>query len=205
MRNLFGESVKNFGFGLMRLPLTDPEDGKSIDIAKTCEMVDFFLERGFTYFDTAWFYHGGESERAAKTCLTARHPRERFTLATKLHEMLLHVPDDRDRVFREQLEKTGAGYFDYYLLHGISESRLARYEAFDCFRWLSEKKEQGYVRHIGCSFHDTADALEKVLDRLGARVRGVAPERRHGALRHELHGAASGKHRCAGRFRRIAR
>ncbi len=76
--------AKKLGFGLMRLPLTDANDAASIDMEKTKEMVDTFLERGFTYFDTAWMYCGFKSEEAAKECLVDRHPRDSYTLATKL-------------------------------------------------------------------------------------------------------------------------
>lgn len=104
--------MKNLGFGLMRLPLLDPADERSIDLERFKQMADLFLERGFTYFDTAIGYHGFESQRAVKTALVDRHPRNRFALATKLHNNFVHSLEDRDRVFNEQLELTGAGCFD---------------------------------------------------------------------------------------------
>ncbi len=154
---------KKLGFGLMRLPQTDPNNSAAIDIEQLKEMVDLFLSKGFTYFDTAWMYNGFESERAARTALIERHPRESFTLATKLHSAFINSLEDRDKVFNEQLEKTGAGYFDYYLIHGIEGEMLKKYEELKCFDWLLEKKEQGLVRHCGFSFHDTPEVLDRIL------------------------------------------
>ena len=153
---------KKLGFGLMRLPQnsSDPAD---IDLGQLKKMVDLCLEKGFTYFDTAWMYNGFHSESAVKEVLTSRHPRDSFTLATKLHAGFVHSLEDRDRVFCAQLEKTGAGYFDYYLLHGILGDMLPTYERYDCFRWLLGKKEEGLVRHAGFSFHDSPELLDRIL------------------------------------------
>lgn len=155
--------MKKLGFGLMRLPLLDKADAASVDVEQVKRMVDLFLERGFTYFDTAWMYCGFNSENTAKTALVDRYPREAYTLATKLHSGFFNSLEDRDKVFDEQRDKTGVEYFDYYLLHGISESSYGKYEEFDCFNWLREKKSQGLVKHIGFSFHDNAELLDKIL------------------------------------------
>ena len=157
--------MKKLGFGLMRLPVTDPTDQASIDIEQLEQMVDLFLERGFTYFDTAWMYNGFASETAVKKVLVERHPRESFTLATKLHFAFIDSPADCDRIFNEQLEKTGAGYFDYYLLHGVDAGNITKFEENGCFEWLLGKKEAGLVKHIGFSFHDTAADLDAILSR----------------------------------------
>ena len=154
---------KKLGFGLMRLPLLNPNDDSAIDIEKTKEMVDYFLEQGFTYFDTAWMYCGFKSEDATKEALVDRHPRDSFTLATKLHAGFVNGKDDRDRIFNIQREKTGVEYFDYYLLHDIGEDHYKIYTELDCFNWLIEKKKQGLVRHIGFSYHDGAELLDRVL------------------------------------------
>lgn len=156
-------STKKLGLGMMRLPLTDKNDSSSIDIEQTKRMVDAFLERGFTYFDTAWMYCSHKSEDAVKEVLTSRHPRDSFTLATKLHAGFLGSKDDRDRIFNEQLEKTGAGYFDYYLIHDVNRGNYGKYIDLECFEWLRAKKEAGLVKKIGFSFHDTADFLDKVI------------------------------------------
>ena len=155
--------MKKLGFGLMRLPLLDPNDDASVDVEQAKKMVDLFMQRGFTYFDTAIMYHNCMSQRVAKEILVDRYPRDSFTLATKLHSSFFDSFEDRDRVFSEQLEQTGAGYFDYYLIHGVEVDNYAKYEKYDCFRWLLEKKTQGLVRHAGFSFHDTPELLDEIL------------------------------------------
>lgn len=157
--------MKKLGFGLMRLPQKNKNDAASVDVEKVKQMVDLFLEKGFTYFDTAWMYHAFASESVAKEVLVNRHPRDSFTLATKLHAGFFHSLEDRDKVFNAQLEKTGAGYFDYYLLHGVDAIMYPQYEQLDCFQWLLEKKEKGLVRHAGFSFHDTPERLDEILDK----------------------------------------
>ena len=156
---------KKFGFGLMRLPLLDPNDDASVDVEQVKEMVDLFISRGFTYFDTAIMYNGFASQRVAKEAIVDRYPRDRFTLATKLHSAFFNSFEERDKIFNEQLEQTGAGYFDYYLIHGVESSNYPKYEQFDCFRWLLDKKAQGLVKHAGFSFHDTPELLDKILTR----------------------------------------
>ncbi|MGN0367746.1 MAG: aldo/keto reductase [Wujia sp.] len=154
---------KKLGFGLMRLPLTNPEDATSIDLELTKKMVDTFLEQGFTYFDTAWMYCGFQSENATKEALVSRHPRDSFTLATKLHAGFLKTKEDRDRIFEEQRKKTGVEYFDYYLLHDVGQDHYKIYQELDCFEWIMEKKRAGLVKHIGFSYHDDAMLLDRVL------------------------------------------
>ena len=157
--------MKKLGFGLMRMPLTDPNNDASVDIEQVKKMVDLFLAKGFTYFDTAIMYNGFASQKVAGEALVSRYPRDRFTLATKLHNSFVHSFEDRDRIFQEQLEQTGAGYFDYYLLHGIEAGSLPDYEKYDCFSWLLDKKAKGLVKHAGFSFHDTPELLDEILTR----------------------------------------
>lgn len=154
---------RKLGFGLMRLPLMNENDETSIDIEMTKQMVDYFMEQGFTYFDTAWMYCGFKSEEAAKAALVDRYPRDSYTLATKLHAGFISSKEDRDKVFEEQRRKTGAEYFDYYLLHDIGEDHYKIYTELDCFQWLADKKKQGLVKHMGFSFHDGAELLDRVL------------------------------------------
>ncbi len=156
-------TAKKLGFGLMRLPSMDPDDPSKVDIELVKQMVDTFLERGFTYFDTAWMYCGFESENAAREALVKRHPRDSYTLATKLHSGFIKTLEDRDRIFNEQLRKTGVDYFDYYLLHDINTHSLDIFESLDCFNWIKEKKEKGLIKHMGFSFHDGPELLDKVL------------------------------------------
>ena len=155
--------MKKLGFGLMRMPTLDASDSSKVDLEQVKQMVDLFMEKGFTYFDTAWMYNGFASESTAKEALVDRYPRDSFTLATKLHNAFFNSPEEREKVFSEQLRKTGAGYFDYYLLHGIEESSYPHYEKFDCFRWLQEKKRQGLVKHAGFSFHGSPELLDEIL------------------------------------------
>ncbi len=153
------ENKKNLGFGLMRLPMQEDR----VDIATCCEMTDRFLAAGGTYFDTALMYCGKQSESAVKEFLTTRYPRDSFTLATKLHSGFFNTKEERDTVFAAQLEKTGVEFFDYYLIHAIDRNCYEKYTDLDCFNWLVDKKKQGLVRHIGFSFHDSAEFLDKVL------------------------------------------
>ncbi|MBQ4638555.1 MAG: aldo/keto reductase [Clostridia bacterium] len=155
--------MKKLGFGLMRLPLVNADSSNEIDIKTLEKMVDLYLERGFTYFDTAFGYCGGNSERAIKKALVERHPRDSYTLATKLHRDYLKTKEDRDGVFNQQLEKTGVEFFDYYLLHDINIRSYPGFEELDCFNWILDKKEKGLVKNIGFSFHDHPDLLDKVL------------------------------------------
>ena len=156
-------SKKKLGFGLMRLPLLDPNDDGSIDMEQLKQMVDSFLEQGFTYFDTAWMYCGGRSEEAAGEALVKRHPRDSFTFTTKLPAYLLRSEEDREKVFQEQLRRTGAGYFDYYWLHDVNSHSIRTFDRLKCWDFVKEKKEQGLVRHIGFSFHDGPELLDRVL------------------------------------------
>jgi len=156
-------SNKKLGFGLMRLPLTDPNNSGSLDLVHVQKMVDSFLEQGFTYFDTAYLYCSGMSERAVKEVLTTKYPRERFTVTSKLPPNQLKTEADRDRVFQEQLERTGLSYFDYYLLHAVSSRSYTVFESLNCFDWIREKKEKGLVKNIGFSFHDGPELLDKIL------------------------------------------
>ena len=155
--------MKKLGFGFMRLPMTDKDDPKSIDKEMLKKMVDIFLERGFTYFDTAYMYHDHASEAALREVLTERHPRGAFTVATKLPLMFLEKECDQERIFDEQLEKCGVGYFDYYLLHNVNVHTYEKMKEFDSFGFIAKMKERGLIKHIGFSYHDDAELLDRVL------------------------------------------
>ena len=155
--------TKKLGFGLMRLPSLDENDPSKIDIEQVKQMVDTFIKNGFTYFDTAWMYCGFNSENAAREALVERYPRNAYTLATKLHSGFIQTKDDRDKIFNEQLKKTGVEYFDYYLLHDINTHSIETYNRLDCFEWLKDKKAKGLVKTIGFSFHDGPELLDQVL------------------------------------------
>ncbi len=154
---------KKLGFGMMRLPLQNPQDWGSVDVELVKQMVDRFLEQGFTYFDTAWMYCGGKSEEVVKEALVSRHPRDSFTLTTKLPAYMLKKEEDREWLFNEQLRRTGAGYFDYYWLHDVNSHSIKTFDRLRCWDFIQEKKAAGLVRHIGFSFHDGPELLDKIL------------------------------------------
>ena len=150
--------IKKLGFGLMRLP---QKDGK-IDIVQVKQMVDRFLAEGFTYFDTAWAYAG--SEDAIRQALVECYPRDRFLLATKNAAWIdCKCREDAIKQFDISLRQTGAGYFDFYLLHNLGESRTHFFDDFDLWNWIQEKKRQGLIRHAGFSFHSTPEELDALL------------------------------------------
>lgn len=155
--------MKKLGFGLMRLPLIDGSDQANIDMDQMKQMVDTFLDRGFTYFDTAYMYHNFKSEIAAREALVKRYPRDRFVLTSKMPTMFLKTKEDLPRIFEEQLEKCGVDYFDYYLLHNLDVSHYAIAEELDGFSFIQQKKEAGKIRKIGFSYHDNAELLDRIL------------------------------------------
>ncbi|MBR1758175.1 MAG: aldo/keto reductase [Lachnospiraceae bacterium] len=153
-----GEGTKKLGFGLMRLPKNDGV----IDVEQVKVMVDRFLEAGFTYFDTAWAYGG--SEEAMKEALIDRYPRESYTVATKLAAWIgCKSKEDAMAQFDDSLKRSGAGYFDYYLLHNLGEHRTQFFEDLDVWSFARELKEQGKIKHLGFSFHASAEELEEIL------------------------------------------
>ena len=153
---------RKLGFGLMRLPVINGEFSK-VDTGAVSEMVDLFLSRGFTYFDTAWFYHDGASEAAVRECLVNRHPRATFLLADKMPLILVREEAELEKYFSAQLERRGVEYFDYYLIHDMGENRRKAAKETHVFEFLARKKREGFIRNIGFSFHDTADVLDSIL------------------------------------------
>lgn len=149
------------GFGLMRLPKNP--DG-SIDIPQVCEMTDHFIAAGGTYFDTAYVYDNGASEAAFKAAVADRYPRDAYTVCTKLNAMIPGLDEESaKKEFDTSLERTGAGYFDYYLLHAIQRSNFRKYNDFHIWDYIAEKKEKGLVKHYGFSFHADPVLLEELL------------------------------------------
>ena len=155
-----GEEIKKLGFGLMRLPMI----GEEVDIEQTKQMVDMFMEKGFTYFDTAYGYIDGKSEEAAKVALVDRYPRESFQLATKLPAWAgPKNADEAKEMLQTSLRRTGAGYFDYYLLHNLGGTRTKYFDDYGLWDYLAEQKEKGIIKHLGFSIHDNAAALDEIL------------------------------------------
>ncbi len=159
MNRFFPEICKNFGFGMMRLPMA----GENVDIPQTCAMVDAFLDAGFNYFDTAHGYIGGKSELAVKACLTSRYPRDRYILTDKLSPNFFEKESDIRPYFESMLEACGVDYFDFFLLHSLNNGNYPHYTGNRAFEIAAELKAEGKVRHVGISFHDTAEVLEKIL------------------------------------------
>lgn len=159
MSGSFDKIQKNFGFGYMRLPMI----GEEVDIPQTTKMVDTFLANGFNYFDTAHGYIGGKSELAIKECLSSRYPRDKYILTNKLSANYFEKEEDIRPLFQQQLEACGVEYFDFYLMHAVSAARLAHYEGCRGFEIAQELKAEGKIRHLGMSFHDTADVLDQIL------------------------------------------
>ncbi len=153
--------MSKLGFGLMRLP---EKDG-AVDIERVKIMVDRYMQAGMNYFDTAYVYHGGKSEVAAREALVKRYPRESFMIATKLPAWEIKKESDIDRIFNEQCERAGVDYFDFYLLHSIEDgSNYDTYVKYDCFNWGLKMKEEGRIKHIGFSYHGSPELLEKIVD-----------------------------------------
>ncbi len=150
---------KNFGFGLMRLPMV----GETVDFDQTCRMVDTFLSRGFNYFDTAHPYIQGQSEEAVKRCLASRHPRESYVLVNKLSGGTWETEADIAPQIQKQLDACGVEYFDILLMHAMNAERHGKYTENHAYEVAQELKRQGKIRHVGMSFHDSAAVLDKIL------------------------------------------
>ncbi|MGI6591491.1 MAG: aldo/keto reductase [Eggerthellaceae bacterium] len=155
--------ASKLGFGLMRLPLDDPNNQKSIDIDQLCDMVDAYLAGGGNYFDTAHVYHEGESEVAIGKALVARHPRDSYTIATKCLAWSEPTAEAAKKNLETSLERMGTDYIDYYLLHNLGGSRTEVFERYGMWDFLKDMKAQGKIRHLGFSMHDGADTLEEIL------------------------------------------
>ena len=155
----FPEIKKNFGFGMMRLPMI----GEEVDLEQTCKMVDAFLAAGFNYFDTAHPYIKGKSEEAVKACLADRHPRDSYLLANKVSPNSFETEEEIRPYLDLMLEKCGVEYFDFLLMHANSATRHEKFTNTHAYDIAQEYKAAGKVRHVGMSFHDTADVLDHIL------------------------------------------
>ena len=156
---MFDLNLPKLGFGLMRLP----EKGNEIDIDQLSHMVHAYMKAGLNYFDTAFMYHDGKSECAIGEALVKRYPRESYFLVDKFPIWMTTPELDKEKIFEEQLKRTGVEYFDLYLLHSIENGNIDAYEKEDCFDWAMDKKEQGLIKHFGFSFHGTAELLDEIL------------------------------------------
>ena len=157
MSDYFGKDTPKLGFGLMRLP----KKGIGTDIEQFKKMVDMFIGAGFTYFDTAYVYIGSES--ATKKALVDRYDREAYTLADKINASVAPTEKFAKKEFFTSLERTGAGYFDYYLLHAFMENNYEKYDKFHLWDFVKEQKQKGLIKHYGFSFHAGPQLLDKLL------------------------------------------
>lgn len=149
---------RNFGFGCMRLSL---QDGR-VDYDAFRKMIDLFMAEGFNYFDTARIYLGGQSETALRDCLVQRYPRESFILTDKLSNLFQSEEEVRP-LFESQLASCGVDYFDFYLMHSQNKSIFEKYRRCRAYEQAFELKAEGKIRHVGISFHDTAEVLDEIL------------------------------------------
>ena len=137
--------------------------GEDVDIPQATKMVDAFLESGFNYFDTAHGYINGKSELAIRECLSSRYPRDRYVLTNKLSGNYFEKEEDIRPLFQQQLKACGVEYFDFYLMHALSAARMPHYEGARAFEIAQELKQEGKIRHLGMSFHDSAEVLDQIL------------------------------------------
>ena len=156
-----------FGFGCMRLPLTNSNDPTSVDQDLFNQMVDIYMEKGFNYFDTSYAYHNGMSEVAIRKAVVERYPRESYQICDKMPTWALTSEDDNDKFVNEMLERLGIDYFDVFFIHNINTPWYKLAEEHKAFDYIKKMKEDGIARKIGISFHDHARLLEDVLDKYG--------------------------------------
>lgn len=156
--------MKKMGFGLMRLPQTDKDKPETINQEQVNKMTELFLEKGYTYFDTAYPYHNGKSEIALKEALKNHH-RESYIVADKLPIFAITKEEEVEPIFKEQLERCGVEYFDYYLLHNISPFSEAGYIDVDSYKFLKQQKDAGKIKKLGFSSHGDAKYIEKYLQK----------------------------------------
>lgn len=155
--------MKKLGFGLMRLPHSESFEWGNVDLEKTREMIDAYMNEGFSYFDTAWVYHGGFSEKIFGELVAKRYPREQFQVTSKMPVWELKEEGDLERIFEAQLKNCGIEYFDYYFLHALGGKNYESAEKFNGFEFIQKKKEEGKIKHLGFSFHDNAEKLDEIL------------------------------------------
>ncbi|MBR3339398.1 MAG: aldo/keto reductase [Lachnospiraceae bacterium] len=163
MEKLINDCIK-LGFGMMRLPRISRNGMEVIDVERTADMVDAFLAAGGKYFDTAFVYEG--SEEATRKALVERHPRDSFYLATKINASNFAAKNEEEakNEFKISLERTGAGYFDFYLLHALGKGNKPLYDKYGIWDYVKSLKEEGLIRHWGFSFHDSPEFLDELLN-----------------------------------------
>lgn len=164
MNKPFSEINKNFGFGCMRLPMKD----EKVDYEEFSKMIDTFIENGFNYFDTAHGYLDGKSEIAIRECLSKRYDRSKYLLANKLSDGFFKTEADIRPFFEQQLKWCGVEYFDFYLMHAITAKNYEQYKSTNAYEVARKLKKEGKIKHLGMSFHDKAEFLDKILSEQSA-------------------------------------
>ncbi|MCF7858810.1 MAG: aldo/keto reductase [Candidatus Cloacimonetes bacterium] len=162
-RKLCDEKVSILGFGAMRLP-TKGDKTSEINIKQTEIMFDHALANGINYIDTAYPYHGGESENVVGNYLTRRHIRDDIFLASKLPSWLIKEKKDFDKYFNEQLDKLKTDHIDFYLLHSLNENTWQKIKGLGVLDWCEKKQAEGKIKHLGFSFHDQYPIFKKIID-----------------------------------------
>ena len=170
-KNFQDLKLSSLGLGTMRLPLKNKEDDSSIDIEETEKMVEYAIKNGINYFDTAWGYHNGESEKAIGKVLS-KYPRESLYLATKFPGYDLSNMDKVEEIFEKQLEKCKVEYFDFYLFHNVYEKNIDPYldEKYGILKYLLKQKENGRIKHLGFSAHGSYEVMKKFLEAYGKHM-----------------------------------
>ena len=167
--NSIGKSISKLGFGLMRLPKKE-ENSEIIDRDEAFRLIDLAMKSGVNYYDTAYFYHGGDSEAFAREALS-RYPRESFCLATKLPGSYMRDEGKHtEEIFNGQLEKCGVDYFDFYLLHAVNRDIMKTFEADKSYEYLTEQKKLGKIRYLGFSYHGDLEFFEELVDKYSSLI-----------------------------------
>ncbi|MFR2658488.1 MAG: aldo/keto reductase [[Clostridium] leptum] len=166
-KNFQNHKLSALGLGAMRLPVIGGDDSK-IDETAAEKMVDYAMEHGINYYDTAWGYHGGQSELVIGRALN-RYPRESYYLATKFPGYDLSNMDKVEEIFEKQLKKCGVEYFDFYLFHNVCEMNIDAYldDKYGIYRYLMKQKRTGRIRHLGFSAHGSYDVMKRFLEAYG--------------------------------------
>ena len=155
--------TKKLAFGLMRLPVKNKVVQTLIDIEETKKMADYFIENGFTHFDTSIVYHGGASEKAFKSAVAERYDRDKFTITDKMPMFIIKSKSMLEPTFNKELKRCGVDFFDYYWLHSLDDKSYQTCEKTNAFEYMQKKKEEGKIIHTGFSFHGSAELLDKIL------------------------------------------
>ena len=161
------KQLSALGMGAMRLPVIDGDDAR-IDEVSAQQMIDYAMEQGVNYYDTAWGYHGGNSERVIGNAL-CRYPREKYYLADKFPGYDLSNMDKVEEIFEQQLAKCRVEYFDFYLFHNVCEMNIDAYldKSYGIFAYLLQQKKNGRIKHLGFSAHGSLAVMERFLAAYG--------------------------------------